>query len=248
DPQAMGGRLVAYDKPGQGRSYAPGMDARAVGLPGLVRHLEALVRDVGGPVVLMGHSRGALPVTALALRRPELVAGLVLVSSNTLAPPSDVTPADFYVRAYADPPEHPDDEYVRRELTMNSFDAGHVDDGILDARRRAAVESGWWADRAHRMQVYPAVSASLQRGRDEVLGRLSADGLRMPVLLLWGHDDVSAPPQLGDRLRDLLMASTRDVTAVQVNRSGHYVYREHPGEFMALTRAFRNTLDTANES
>ena len=98
-PDALGARLVAYDKPGQGLSYSADLHDQAMGAAELCGHLEALLDRLGpGPIVLMGHSRGALPVAEAALRRPERVAGLVLVSSNTLAPPSPQTPADFYPR------------------------------------------------------------------------------------------------------------------------------------------------------
>ncbi|MGF3056472.1 alpha/beta fold hydrolase [Microbacterium sp. YY-01] len=237
-PDTIGARLIAYDKPGQGRSYQPGMSGSAVSLSALTAHLEELVAGVGHPVTLMGHSRGALPVADVALRSPHLVNGVVLVSSNTLAPPSPLTPTDFYLRAYADPPHALTEEYVRRELVMNSYDASHVDNDILRARHDAAMESGWWNDREHRMLLYPSVADSLQRGRELVLEKLVSQGLKVPVLTFWGRNDVSAPHQLGESLMTLLTGSSKDVTAVQVNRSGHYVYREHPEVFMAHTAAF----------
>ncbi len=69
-------RVVAYDRAGLGASD------RAAGLPTLgsqVDDLATVVRSVGGPAVLVGHSWGGFLVRLLAARQPELVLGLVLV-------------------------------------------------------------------------------------------------------------------------------------------------------------------------
>jgi pimeloyl-ACP methyl ester carboxylesterase len=69
--------VVAYDRAGLGAS-APSADpavlARQVG------DLASVITDVAaGPCVLAGHSWGGIVVQLLAWRRPDLVAGLVLV-------------------------------------------------------------------------------------------------------------------------------------------------------------------------
>jgi pimeloyl-ACP methyl ester carboxylesterase len=70
-------RVVAYDRAGIGRS------APAPGLPTLDRQVDDLASVItglaAGPCVLAGHSWGGILVRMLAFRRPELVAGLVLV-------------------------------------------------------------------------------------------------------------------------------------------------------------------------
>ncbi|GGT02215.1 hypothetical protein GCM10010156_70200 [Planobispora rosea] len=70
-------RTCRYDRPGTGDSPAPtrpGRDADA-----LDRELDAVVRQAGGPVVLVGHSFGSYPVLYYALRHRERVAGVVLL-------------------------------------------------------------------------------------------------------------------------------------------------------------------------
>ncbi len=70
-------RAVAYDRAGIGGSApAPGravIDRQADDLASVITGLAA------GPCVLAGHSWGGMLVQLLAFRRPELVAGLVLV-------------------------------------------------------------------------------------------------------------------------------------------------------------------------
>jgi pimeloyl-ACP methyl ester carboxylesterase len=70
-------RVAAYDRAGIGRSApAPGLatiDRMIADLASVITGLAA------GPCVLAGHSLGGILVQLLAFRRPDLVAGLVLV-------------------------------------------------------------------------------------------------------------------------------------------------------------------------
>jgi len=70
-------RVVAYDRAGLGGS------APAPGLATIDRQIDDLTSVItglaSGPCVLAGHSWGGVLVQLLAFRRPDLVAGLVLV-------------------------------------------------------------------------------------------------------------------------------------------------------------------------
>lgn len=73
-------RLVAVDRPGLGRSAAgpaPGVDTT-------VGRIEAVLAGLGGrgPVVLAGWSMGGLLALGVAMERPDLVAGMVLVDPS----------------------------------------------------------------------------------------------------------------------------------------------------------------------
>jgi pimeloyl-ACP methyl ester carboxylesterase len=76
---AKGGRACAYDRSGIGRSPprtgGPGVEAIAL-------ELKTLLDQLGerGPVILVGHSNGALYVETFAALWPERVAGLVYVN------------------------------------------------------------------------------------------------------------------------------------------------------------------------
>ncbi|MFJ2862262.1 alpha/beta fold hydrolase [Kitasatospora sp. NPDC087314] len=75
---AAHGRIVAYDRAGLGASdpdgaTGPSLESPIGDLAALVEHLDA------GPAVLVGHSWGGQLAQLLAWKRPELVAGLVLV-------------------------------------------------------------------------------------------------------------------------------------------------------------------------
>ncbi|WP_433800119.1 alpha/beta fold hydrolase [Actinomycetospora sp. CA-084318] len=75
-----GHRVVALDLPGHG------LDARDTGMVGLstaddIAAVTEVVRALDGPVVLVGHSRGGLTVTAVANAVPDLLAHVVYVSA-----------------------------------------------------------------------------------------------------------------------------------------------------------------------
>jgi pimeloyl-ACP methyl ester carboxylesterase len=78
--ERAGHTVVSYDARGHGESDpAPG--DRGYGYPELVGDLEAVIAASVGeqPFVLAGHSMGAHTAVAYALRRPERLAGLVVI-------------------------------------------------------------------------------------------------------------------------------------------------------------------------
>lgn len=81
-------RVVTWDLPGVGRSRAGkpnGVDLRA-----FAANLRFLIRETGGPVVLVGHSIGGMTIQTLARDFPEMlgreVVGLVLINTTHINP------------------------------------------------------------------------------------------------------------------------------------------------------------------
>jgi pimeloyl-ACP methyl ester carboxylesterase len=91
-------RLHLVDRPGFGHSgRPPGAERLGVAAATLARGLE----QVGtGPAVILAHSLGAATALRLALDRPDLVAGLVLVAPASHPYPG---PNAWFVRAAARP-------------------------------------------------------------------------------------------------------------------------------------------------
>lgn len=233
-------RLLAYDKPGQGFSFHADEPRLGFDIDALTEHLRAVVdRHTTGPVVLMGHSRGALPVLDLATAAPDGLAGVVVVASNTVAPESELTPRDFYPRAYADPPRAPTAEYTTREARMNSYDERHVAGVMADTRMAIASAPGWWAsvadrDAAHATRLLPQFTAA----RERLLAALDARRVEVPVLTIWGADDVSAPEILGRALHPYLERCFSSADYVVLGKARHYVYRDRAHGFTGVVGAW----------
>lgn len=133
-----GHRVVAVDLPGHG------LDARETGMAGLstaddVAAVTAVVRRVEGPVVLVGHSRGGLTVTAVANAVPELLAHVVYVSAwcCVVGGPS----------AYATVAPSALDALAPRLLTADPAEVGELrvdlrDPGALDDVQDALLADG----------------------------------------------------------------------------------------------------------
>lgn len=81
-------RVVTWDLPGLGESKAG--KSNGVSLTAFAANLRALIRETGGPVVLVGHSIGGMTIQTLARDFPEMlgreVAGLVLINTTYTNP------------------------------------------------------------------------------------------------------------------------------------------------------------------
>jgi len=88
DDLAKGGRVCAYDRAGVGASPAR---AGAEDVTSIAQELAHLLDSLGEtrPVILVGHSNGALYVETFAALWPERVAGLVYVNGVTSNDTSD---------------------------------------------------------------------------------------------------------------------------------------------------------------
>src|SRR5262249_3693308 len=73
-------RLLAYDRPGMGRSTKRPSDAAKLHVQAETAADVDGADDPGGPVVVIGHSYGGAVALRLALDHPELVSGLVLLA------------------------------------------------------------------------------------------------------------------------------------------------------------------------
>ena len=75
-------RLIAFDNPGAGRSALPA-EGKPFDVTTLADDAATVLRAVGvaGPVHVMGFSGGSIEAQFLALRHPELVRSLVLIST-----------------------------------------------------------------------------------------------------------------------------------------------------------------------
>ncbi len=79
-------RLGAAGHDARGSTIGLNVDCNEVMAQRLEAEVEAFATEVGRPVVLVGHSRGGSLSRVVAVRRPELVEGVVSLGSPTARP------------------------------------------------------------------------------------------------------------------------------------------------------------------
>jgi 2-hydroxy-6-oxonona-2,4-dienedioate hydrolase len=232
--------VFAFDRLGQGFTDNPRARDRYT-IDAVMEHVTAFVETVApSPAHLVGHSRGGFLVMRLALERPDLACTVTIVDSNTAAPENPAFPSGrFYedLERRIPGPARPD--IVDVEPQLQSYSAVHITDDFLERRRKLAslpkLSEAYLDGEPGRRATW---ESGLDRLRRDALSRIDRDGMPVPVLVVWGRDDPSAPLPLGLDLFDRLSAESSEVQLHVINRAGHYAFREHPMTFNALVRAF----------
>ena len=228
---------VAIDLPGHGRSSAP----RDSGRYGLGRFADdlALVLDTLrlGRVALLGYSLGGRAALHFAVHYPARPAALVLESAS----PGLADAADRATRAAADAELA---DTIERDGIAAFVDRWEqlplwASQSALTAEARAAL-------RAQRMANDPRGLANSLRGAGaasapDLLPRLR--GIACPTLLVAGALD--AKYVAAAKRMEAAMALAR---VEIVERAGHAVHLERPGEFAKLASAFLRNVPADDRS
>jgi pimeloyl-ACP methyl ester carboxylesterase len=202
-------RVIVPDRPGFGHSsrprgveWTPERQARLLG-----RTLERLESD---PAIVIGHSWGTLVAIALALERPDLVRGLVLVSGVYFPEPR----ADYLLAAPALPVIGDLMRYTISPLI-----------GWAVSERMIAKVFAPNEPTERFKQEYPIAMAlrprQIKAMADEIAMINPATGrlcrrygeLQVPVALLAGRDDQIIDPSQSERLAEAIPQSTLRVMA-----------------------------------
>ena len=202
--------VVRVDLPGHGRSA----DARLS-----FAETASAIGDVGGRCVYIGYSMGARLCLQLALDRPELVRGLVLVGGS----PGLSTDLERTTRLRADEQLADDIEkvgtaaFLRRWLGQRMFATLTPTDEDLEGRRANSPEG-----------LAAALRALGVGAQQPLWGRLAE--LEMPVLLVAGELDAKFTVA-GERMAAAIGPNARAVT---LPGCGHAAHLERPAEFCRL--------------
>ena len=78
----------------------------------------------------------------------------------------------------------------------------------------------------------------MHKQRGEVHRWLIEQGMQCLTLVVWGYNDPGATLEAGMQLIELFMKRQRKTEVRIFNRSGHFVYREHPAAFNRMLDAF----------
>jgi len=172
-----------------------------------------------GCCVMVGQSLGAIMATALARLAPRRLAALALAS-----------PASGY--------GVPAGEALPEKVAARIDDLNRLGPrGLADARAGRLL-TGKAGEQA-RALVHEAMAEVVPHGYEQAVRLLAGsdllkdvDGLAMPVMVLWGAEDVVTPPADCARVADAAAAAYR----VEVAGGGHAFASEVPEAFNAAIR------------
>lgn len=231
DRLAAGRTLIYYDQRGGGRS-AVSRDV-PVTAPEQVHDLEAL-RDVWGfeRMHLCGYSWGALLAMLYALRHPDRVASLALVSPA----PAARAERDRYEEILAARNATPELKAARGELMAS--DLRQRDPAAYNQRLFELAVTGYFHDPAKVRELTPfRVTGRTQQAVWDSLGpdfdlRPDLRKLQLPAIVLHGDDD-PIPVETARATAEAL-----DAEFVLLPDCGHVPYVEAPEEFTAALDRF----------
>lgn len=211
-------RVIVPDMRNHGRSF----HADTHRYEDLAADLAELIRHVGEPVDLVGHSMGGKASMQLALARPDLLRRLVV---------ADIAPV-----AYA----HSQSHLIRamRNLDLNGLTLRS------EADKRLAAEIDSPQVRAFLLQSLDLRSDPpgwllnldvLDREMKHITGWPETQGrFEKPTLFLVGAESDYVQPQHHDKIRRLFP----NADIAQIPGAGHWLHAEKPREFEDAVRAF----------
>lgn len=211
---AEGRQVIALDLPGHGGSAKQLNHADVESLAAIIEHaLNALGIE---RLHLVGHSMGGAIAISFALRQPERVATLTLISSAALGPEINETFIDGFVRA------------ARRREATETLNLLVHDPALVS---RAMVED---VLRYKRLDGVPEALAAFAEewfpgGRQRVRLSDTAAAIKLPVQIIWGREDRIIPVAHAEAL-----ASRVSVHILE--QTGHLPHMEKSGEVNRLIK------------
>lgn len=217
-------RVIALDSIGGFGETDPHVPLR-YGLQSRVDHLsefaDALCLD---SFSLIGNSQGAWCVAKYTITRPDRIDKLVLLGTGSIANAMGLRRAPSegmkLMEGYDGTREG-----MKRLLEGLVFDKSKITDGLIDLRQAAATRpgaletfrAGWDANR--QLQRAPLFHPVFDM-------RVSLPEITklIPTIMIWGENDIFAPPDVGRELEKLLP----DVKFHWIDRAGHQVQTDRP--------------------
>ena len=229
-------RCITVDLRGSGRTTGGGL---AFSVADLADDLAGAMDELGiGPASFVGLSLGSAVVQELALARPELVSAAVLLSTWSSTSQEHHIRRHFESRLYAIE-NGPLDVFAQFAFWMS---APSVIDDEPDLQLRVEAEL------AESMSLNPAGTAAHFRADldHETLSRLG--GIRCPVLVLHGDEDLITLPTYNARVAQAIPGAQ----LATIERAGHLAWLERPeavnehiATFLAATSRLSDEPSTA---
>jgi pimeloyl-ACP methyl ester carboxylesterase len=225
--------VIAPDLLGHGASAKPRADYSVGGYANGMRDLLTVL-DID-KVTVVGHSFGGGIAMQFAYQFPERTERMILVAPGGLGP--EVSPL---IRAITVPG-------FQHAMSLASLPGVRH---LGRAGMRALARSGFTAarDLAEAAQIYdsfsdPAARAAIRhvvRSVVDVRGQIITMVDRayltqaMPMLVVWGADDVVIPARHAENVARIAPGAVVEV----LTNSGHFPHRDHPDRFVNIVQGF----------
>ena len=190
------------------------MPIREVSLEGLLNHVNAFVKyKAYDKVHVMGNSLGGHLALLFALLDPEIIHTVSLTGSSGL----------FESGMGSTFPKRGDYEYIKTKTGETFYDPNVASKELVDEVFDIVNDR----NKAIRI-IYTARSAIKHNLSDKL------HQIKVPTLLIWGHQDVITPPFVGEKFNELIENSELHM----MDKCGHAPMMERPEEFNAIFADF----------
>ena len=221
-------RTVALDWPAHGQSPPGAGPASAMRLADVAE--QAVEQLAPGGAIVLGNSVGGFAAARMAIRRPELVKGLVIVDGGGFAgrPP--------HVRAFC--------ALMARRWFLRAIYPAFSRQYMrarTDADRRARDAAIATTKQSPGLQAVSELWQSFASPEHDL--RREAQAITAPTLLVWGRRDPVIPPRFARRIERTIAGSE-----LVVLDSGHLPHTSDPQGFAAHLLAFLERVSPAVEA
>lgn len=187
-------RVLAPDARGHGDSV---WDGEPFTVEDMATDYAQLIEHVGGPAAVLGMSMGGCAAIALALRRPELVSGLVLVDTTADYGPGKEAAWAERAESAMNKPRDKQLRFQHDRWFSPAFLDAHPDEVERVSKIFLATDS-----KAH-------AAAARALGAYDDHDRL--DQIHVPTLVLVGDEDYATPPAMAEALHSGIHGSALEV-------------------------------------
>ncbi len=222
--------LRGHNESSMGWKSVTGKDA--ISRTDIAGDLLALIRHLGGPAVIVGHSISGGAATIAAAMEPELVSGIVEINPFTLTQKTDLGGL-LRIRRYRRGSVRMGGTVIFRSLRlwMSYLDVAYPTKPAdyaeyMAALRAKLTEPGRMAEFLKTVKTTPA----------DAEAQLS--GIRCPALIIMGTEDpdFADPRAEGEAIVAAMPAGLG--TVAMVDGAGHYIHAQSPDEVAALVIPF----------
>ena len=211
-------RAIALDMISFGHSDKPRID---YSFQTLVDHLAGFIDVMGfDKVNLVGQSQGAYIASKYTADYPERVNRLVVIDTGTLS-------TAMGINIGPSPQEGGQDdgskEALRRSLEFRMYRREKITDEMLETKLALAAQPGM--EEARRSLRAYRVNLDNDPNQTQVFSlRNRLQHVTVPMCIIWGVEDRSAPVQLGRALHELLPQAEYH----EVQEAGHHSFLDQP--------------------